>query len=147
MNDKVNDVKNNVLDKADALCSKLPLDKINQKLGGKLDVNSKKVRLLFGAGILAVIVVIVVVLIALFSSPSLTDDELAKAKTAAGRWKISDITNIEYADKGEMMDKEVLIFHAEGVENGKTVPISILVIRNGDNGLVDVMPGHKNNGK
>ena len=33
MNDKANDVKNNVLDKADALCSKLPLDKINQKPG------------------------------------------------------------------------------------------------------------------
>ena len=32
MNEKVNDVKDKVLDKADALCSKLPLDKINQKL-------------------------------------------------------------------------------------------------------------------
>ena len=75
MNEKVNDVKDKVLDKADALCSKLPLDKINQKLGGKFDVKSKKVRLLFGAGILGIFIVIVALVFSLFSSPSLTDAE------------------------------------------------------------------------
>ena len=143
MNDKLNDVKNNVLDKADTLCSKLPLDKINQKLGGKLDVNSKKVRLLFGAGILAVIVVIVVVLISLFSSPSLTEAELAKAKIDAANIEISNITGITYVESATAIHgAKALIFNAEGFDQdeGKIVPIHIVVIR--DLGVVDVCTGH-----
>lgn len=142
MNEKVNDVKDKVLDKADALCNKLPLDKINQKLGGKFDIKSKKVRLIFGGAILALIAIVVVIICAIFSSPSLTDDELFEAKImAANKFEASDITNIEYAATEEVVGgADALIFNAECMRNGKVAKIKILVIRSMD--IVDVATGH-----
>jgi hypothetical protein len=141
MNDKLNDVKNNVLDKADALCSKLPLDKINQKLGGKLDVNSKKVRLLFGTGILAVIVVIVVVLIALFSSPSLTSEQLRRAEEMAENMGITGVVNVKYAGSADSAYGDVQLYHAEGFDKaqGKVEKITIAVL---GGSVVEIKTGH-----
>ena len=142
MNEKVNDVKDKVLDKADALCSKLPLDKINQKLGGKFDVKSKKGRLIFGGAILAVIAIIVVIICAIFGSPSITDEELAEARTvAAAKFDASDITNIEYVATEEAIGgADALIFNAECMRDGKVEKIKIVVIRSMD--VVDVATGH-----
>lgn len=137
----MDNVKDQILDKADALCSKLPLDKINQKLGGKFDVNSKKVRLLFGAGILGIFIVIVALVFSLFGSPSLTDAELAKAKqVAAEKLNVINIKNIEFFDHAKTIAGEGLVFNAEGEYNGKVEEINILVIR--DFKIVDVMRGH-----
>lgn len=142
MNEKVNDVKDKVLDKADALCSKLPLDKINQKLGGKFDVKSKKGRLIFGGAILAVIAIIVVIICAIFSSPSLSDDELAKARTvAAAKFDATGITDIEYAATiDNPMFGDVIVFNAKCMIDGKIENIEIAVIRNINE--VDVSLGH-----
>ena len=141
MNEKVNDVKDKVLDKADALCSKLPLDKINQKLGGKFDVKSKKGRLIFGGAILAVIAIIVVIICAIFGSPSLTDEELAKAHRVAAQLDASDITNIEYVATEEAIGGvDALIFNAECMRDGKVEKIQIVVIRS--MGVVDISTGH-----
>lgn len=142
MNEKVNDVKDKVLDKADALCSKLPLDQINQKLGGKFDVKSKKVRLIFGGAILALIAIIVVIICAVFGSPSLTDDEFFEAQLlAANKFEASDITNIKYAATEEAIGgADALIFNAECMRDGKVAKIKIIVIRSKD--VVDVATGH-----
>lgn len=142
MNEKVNDVKDKVLDKADALCSKLPLDKINQKLGGKFDVKSKKGRLIFGGAILAVIAIIVVIICSIFGSPSITDEELAEAhRVAALKFEASDITNIEYVATEEAIGgADALIFNAECMRDGKVEKIKIVVIRSMD--VVDVATGH-----
>jgi len=142
MNEKVNDVKDKVLDKADALCSKLPLDKINQKLGGKFDVKSKKGRLIFGGAILAVIAIIVVIICSIFGSPSLTDEELAEAlRVAALKFEASDITNIEYVATEEAIGgADALIFNAECMRDGKVEKIKIVVIRSMD--VVDIATGH-----
>ena len=45
MSANVNEIKNKIFDQADKLYNKLPLDKINEKLGGKIDVKSKKVKM------------------------------------------------------------------------------------------------------
>ena len=45
MNPKVDEIKNKVFNQADELYNKLPLDKINDKLGGKVDVKSKKFKM------------------------------------------------------------------------------------------------------
>ena len=69
MNEKVNEakekaaeVKAQALNKADELYNKLPLDQINEKLGGKVDVKSKKFKMI-AAGVLALIVVLILVLV------------------------------------------------------------------------------------
>ena len=45
MNPKIDEIKNKVFNQADELYNKLPLDKINDKLGGKVDVKSKKFKI------------------------------------------------------------------------------------------------------
>ena len=45
MNKNVDEIKNKILNQADKLYNKLPLDKINDKLGGKVNVKSKKVKI------------------------------------------------------------------------------------------------------
>ncbi len=138
----MNEMKDKVMDKADALCSKLPLDKINQKLGGKFDVKSKKGRLIFGGAILAVIAIIVVIICAIFSSPSLSDDELAKAQmVAATRYGATGITDIEYAATiDNPMVGDVIFFNAKCMIDGKIENIRIAVVRNINE--VDVSLGH-----
>ena len=56
MNEKINDMKDRALNKADELYSKLPLDKINDKLGGKVDVKTKKFKLIAAVVLLVLIV-------------------------------------------------------------------------------------------
>ena len=62
MNEKINEVKDRALNAADDLYNKLPLDKINEKLGGKVDVKTKKFKII-AAGVLAVLIVVVLCLI------------------------------------------------------------------------------------
>ncbi|MBE6380769.1 MAG: hypothetical protein E7047_07555 [Lentisphaerae bacterium] len=51
-----------VMQKADELYNKLPLDKINDKLGGKIDVKSKKFKLIAASALLAVIIAILCII-------------------------------------------------------------------------------------
>ena len=58
-------------DKADDLYNKLPLDKINEKLGGKIDVRSKKVKV---AVFIAVCIVFLLVLKGIFGGKNVEED-------------------------------------------------------------------------
>ena len=58
--EKINEVKDAALGKADELYNQLPLDKINDKLGGKVDVKSKKFKLIAAGSVLGVLALVVV---------------------------------------------------------------------------------------
>ena len=60
--ENVNAVKDVALGKADELYNKLPLDKINDKLGGKVDVKSRKFKLIAACFLLTMLLSVIVCL-------------------------------------------------------------------------------------
>lgn len=136
--DKVVDVKNQALNKADELYNKLPLDMINEKLGGKIDVKSRQFKLIAG-GVFAVIVILLIVLvISLFSTPSLTDEEINELKD---KYKFTAITDIEFEEedskdgwdaykfkatvtdkKGEKTDATIIVYEKDGKREVLVLP-------------------------
>lgn len=124
--DKVVDVKNQALNKADELYNKLPLDMINEKLGGKIDVKSRQFKLIAG-GVFAVIVILLIVLvISLFNTPSLTDEDISGLKD---QYKFTDITNIEFVEEGSQDGCDVYKFKATVTEKkGEKTNITIVVV-------------------
>lgn len=55
-------MSNGLKNKADELYNKLPLNEINEKLGGKVDVKTKKFKVI-AVGVLAVLIVVILCLI------------------------------------------------------------------------------------
>ena len=59
MNTNIDEIKNKIFNQADEHYNKLPLDKINDKLGGKVDVKSKKVK--FGVFVAVPVIFLLIV--------------------------------------------------------------------------------------
>ena len=126
-------------EKLDGLYNKLPLDKINEKLGGKVDVKSPKVKL----GVLVALVVLVLLILwAVFGGSS--------PKSAFNDWRDAIVSgNLEKANKysfGENKSRynETLI---KGLKNSDTMKLEfkevkvIGVEKNGKFATVKLMDG------
>lgn len=83
-------------EKLDGLYNKLPLDKINEKLGGKVDVKSPKFKL---GVLIALVVLVVLILWAIFGGSS--------PKSAFNNWRDAIISgNLEKANKYSFGDNK-----------------------------------------
>ena len=149
MNEKVNEakekaaeVKAQALNKADELYNKLPLDQINEKLGGKVDVKSKKFKMI-AAGVLALIVVLILVLVLGGGTPSMTQSEMDQAVKMANAKAIENVVFLKEADEKEMNGMKGEAFQFEGdvvTKEDKKVKYSIIVIRDGGKSTVFAFP-------
>lgn len=72
---KIKETANAVVNKADELYNKLPLDKINEKLGGKVDVKSKKFKTIAGCVVGALLVLILCLIFCGGDAPSSSEIE------------------------------------------------------------------------
>lgn len=149
MNEKVNEakekaaeVKAQALNKADELYNKLPLDQINEKLGGKVDVKSKKFKMI-AAGVLALIVVLILVLVLGGGTPSMTQNEMDQAVKMANAKAIENVVFLKEADEKEMNGMKGEAFKFEGdvvTKKDKKVKYTIIVIRDGGKSTVFAFP-------
>ena len=73
-------------EKADELYNKLPLDKVNEKLGGKVDVKSKKFKII-AASVLVGLIVLVLALVVFGGGGAPSSDEISKCKTRINRFE------------------------------------------------------------
>lgn len=85
MNDKINEIKNAVINKADEVYNKLPLDKINEKLGGKVDVKSKKFKIGVFVAIPLILILVICMIFSGGGEPG--SSEISRCKTRINRFE------------------------------------------------------------
>lgn len=103
--EKAKNLSQEGMKKADELYNKLPLDKLNEKFGGKIDFKSKKVKY----GIFSAVGIVLLVLIAtlLFGGNAPSSSEIDACKSRINRFektygqgrKCKDIIDFEEVDK------------------------------------------------
>ena len=107
MDKKFNDMKRVFVDKADELYEKLPLDKINEKLGGKIDVKNSKVKMGFFAVFVVVLVLIIMLIFSMFNNAPSTSEinscisrinRFERGELGSNR-RCKEITNFEEIDE------------------------------------------------
>ena len=127
--EKTGEIGKSVAGKANELYNRLPLDKINEKLGGKVDVRNKKVMYTV---FIALFVLVVIILSLIFGGcgDGLSAKEMARANELASLH--FDIPNglekVKYVGKSESSGFTIREFEAVGVnENGETMQFNIIV--------------------
>ena len=138
MNEKVNEATKKAAEIKDQA-----LNQINEKLGGKVDVKSKKFKMI-AAGILAAIVAIILVLVLCCGgTPTMTQDEMDQAMKMANAKAIENVVFLQEADKKEMNGMKGEAFKFEGdvvTKKDKKVKYTIIVIRNDGKSKVIAIP-------
>ena len=137
MNEKVNEATKKAAEIKDQA-----LNQINEKLGGKVDVKSKKFKMI-AAGVLALIVVLILVLILGGGTPTMTQDEMDQAVKMANAKAIENVVFLQEADEKEMNGMKGEAFKFEGdviTKKDKKVKYIIIVIRNDGKSKVIAIP-------
>lgn len=138
MNEKVNEATKKAAEIKDQA-----LNQINEKLGGKVDVKSKKFKMI-AAGILAAIVAVILVLVLCCGgTPTMTQDEMDQTMKMANAKAIENVVFLQEADKKEMNGMEGEAFKFEGdvvTKKDKKVKYTIIVIRNDGKSKVIAIP-------
>lgn len=117
--------------KLDEYYNKLPLDKINEKFGGKIDVKSKKVKLMFLA-VIGILLILIGVLILGNIDPKLSAKELKRANEIVDIYHGVEggLKQIKYikTEKSKYFKVDFRMFEAVGTkDNGETVKFEIIV--------------------
>ena len=134
MNEKVNEATKKAAEIKDQA-----LNQINEKLGGKVDVKSKKFKMI-AAGVLALIVVLILVLILGGGTPTMTQDEMDQAVKMANAKAIENVVFLQEADEKEMKG-EAFKFEGDVItKKDKKVKYIIIVIRNDGKSKVIAIP-------
>lgn len=113
-----NNIKDTVFNKTEELYNKLPLDKINKKLGGKIDVRSKKFKLIVTGAALLLIVLLLSVLISCFSKDGVVMHKDMWKNWAASH-ELDDETYAAY-DAVRSVNKEYKLRIAKNYDENET---------------------------
>lgn len=133
---KIKETANAVVNKADELYNKLPLDKINEKLGGKVDVKSKKFKTIAGC-VVGALLVLILCLIFCGGDPELlpADIEKVEKRLKLDKGSVSDIEYI--GEKPSAFGFPYDEYHATAKRDGKVVLIAIQVARDNTSSMVE----------
>ena len=127
---KAKNIFKRFVEKLDEYYNKLPLDKINEKLGGKIDVKSQRVKLVFFAIIGILLLVISSLIFCGSGDVKLSAKELERANEVASIYhKVeSGLKQIKYIGTDKSSAYELREFEAVGIkDNGETVKFKIIV--------------------